>query len=121
MNDGDVVATAFVRRAQQNAELYAAMVLWQTKGRSSDLPAEWLEAATKDQTVRSLARKARSIRRIREKESDRIIKAIQREQKSDDKLMRGFRDFSTKIKKPRLYIDLKGKDTTPAFHTHAQT
>src|SRR5260370_27833522 len=112
MNDGDVVATAFVRRAQQNAELYAAMVLWQTKGRSSDLPAEWLEAATKYQTVCSLARKARSIRRIREQESDRIIKAIQREQESDDKLMKGLPDFVTQITEARFYIDPKGKNTT---------
>ena len=121
MHDGDVVAAALVRRAQQNAELYAAMVLWQTKGRSSDLPADWLEAATKYQTVRSLARKARSIRRIREQESDRIIKAIQREQESDDELMRGLRDFATKINNARFYIDLKGEDTSSGFYAEAQT
>src|SRR5258708_33807453 len=66
MHDGDVVAAALVRRAQQNAELYAAMVLWQTKGRSSDLPAEGLEAATKYQTVCGRAPKTRSLRRRRQ-------------------------------------------------------
>src|SRR5258708_33849407 len=79
MHDGDVVAAALVRRAQQNAELYAAMVLWQTKGRSSDLPAEWLQAATQYQTLCSLPPKAPTIRNNREQKNDRLIKTTHRD------------------------------------------
>jgi hypothetical protein len=122
MHDGDLVAAALVRRARQNAELYAAMLLWQTKGRSSELPAEWLEAESKYQNEPSLARKARSVRRIREHESDRILKDIQRSQGPDgDELVTGLRAFAAKINNARFYIDLQSHDRSSGFYAKART
>ena len=122
MHDGDLVAAALVRRARHNADLYAAILLWQTKGRSSQLPSEWLEAESKYQNEHSLARKARSVRRIREKESDRILKDIRRIQEPDeDELMTGLRTFAAKINNARFYIDLQSDDSSSGFYAKAQT
>jgi hypothetical protein len=122
MHDGDLIAAALVRRARQDAELFAAMLLWQTKGRSAELPAEWLEAESKYRSEPSLARKARTVRRIREKESDRILKDIRRNQKPDeDEFVASLRAFAVKINSARFYIDLQSDDSSSGFYAKAQT
>jgi len=121
-HDGDLVATALIRRARKDAELYAAMLLWQTKGRSAQLPAEWLEAESKYKDEPSLARKARSVRKIREKESDRLLKDIRRNQGIDqDELMTGLRAFAAKINSARFYINLQSEDSSSGFYAKART
>jgi hypothetical protein len=122
MHDGDLVAAALVRRARQDAELYAAMLLWQTKGRSAELPAEWLEAERKYKSEPSLARKARTVRRIREKESAKILNDIRRKQgPNEDELVRGLRAFAAKINSARFYVDLQSDDSSSGFYAKAQT
>jgi hypothetical protein len=122
MHDGDLIAAGLVRRARQDAELYAAMLLWQTKGRSAELPTEWLEAECKYKNEPSLARKARTVRRIRENESDRILKDIRRNQGLDeDELTTGLRAFAAKINTARFYIDLQSDDRSSGFYAKAKT
>jgi hypothetical protein len=121
MYDGDLVVAALVRRAKHSAELYAAIAKWQSHGRSSELPATWLEAAAKYKAVPNLARKARGIRKSREKETDRMLRAAQREEESDDQLISGLRTFATKINNARFFIALEGDGISSGFYAEAQT
>jgi len=67
--DGDLVAAAIVRRCEQDRDLHAALANWQSRGRSSELPADWLAAAEKFKSIRNLANKARRVRQIAEAEA----------------------------------------------------
>ncbi len=69
MYDGDLVAAAIVRRCGENPDLHAALANWQSGGRSSELPADWLAAAEKFKSVRNLANQARRVRQIAEAEA----------------------------------------------------
>lgn len=121
MFDGDLVAAAIVRRCEVDDVLRAALANWQSHGRSSEIPAEWLEAAAKYKDVSNLARKARSVRQQQERETEKMHRTMQREQEPEDEFMKGLRAFVRKINNARFYIALESEDSSSGFYAEAQT
>lgn len=114
MYDGDVVVAAIVRKSETDPALRLAIALWQSHGKSDQLPPDWIEAAAKYQSSIDLPKTARSIRRQRRNQPTQLPPPT-------DELCKGLQRLTTEISKARYYIHLETETTSSGFHAKSST
>ena len=123
MYDGDVLVAALIRKAETQPELRTAIALWQSHGKSQELPDEWLQAAAKYCDVNNLTKRARQVRARRSKEARHTVDSLTQQNPSNppDELGRGLQELAANISRARYYIALETETTSSGFYAKSKT